>query len=399
MGQDVRWIKLILAIILILPSIVNADEKGPELNSEAAILIDAKTGEVLFEKKSHQQMYPASITKIVTGIMAVESGRLEEWAMTSKRARWAEGTRIYLALDESKPLKDLVYGLMMNSGNDAAIVIAEYLGGSVEQFAQMMNDFGTSTLGLKDTHFVNPHGLFHDDHYTTAYDMAIIAQYAMKNPAFREIVKTQKRPWHGQEWESSLVNHNKLLWRYEGTTGIKNGYFAKAGNTLVTSASRGGTELIAVCLKAQGSEKVYKDTIALLDYGFTHFETKRLFSKGKKVSDSMGVEYETVQDLYVTVQKGHVPHLLVNHRGEVTIQTDLQEKSLSGLLKPVVKEIPDQAYKIGLQAAVKPTRIFEKFAVLFGTIIIVIIGFILYKLKRGSQQPNITNSNRDSGTA
>lgn len=395
-GPNFLWIKLILIVIMLhFPSQVFAIESEPKVNSEAAILMDAKTGEVLFSKKAHQQMYPASITKIVTGILAVESGRLEELAITSKRARWAEGTRIYLAQDEKKPLKELVYGLLMNSGNDAAIVIAEHLGGSVEQFAQMMNDFGSDTLALQDTHFVNPHGLFHKDHYTTAYDMAIIAQYAMKNPTFREIVGTKKKLWHGLEWESHLVNHNKMLWRYEGATGIKNGYVSMAGNTLVTSASRDGTELIVVCLKAQGSEKVYKDTTVLLDYGFARFETKRIFSKGKKVSDSTGLEYETTQDLWITVPKGQDSDLHVNERGEVIIGTAAGEKTFYGLLKPVIKK--EQVSTEEGQKKANPSDNPPQFPMLIGSIIIPI--FILYKHYRQGRRKSAENTNRDSGTA
>lgn len=396
MGSNIRWIKLVLiAILLHFPSVALGKEKGPLLHSEAAILMDAKTGKVLFQKNAHQPMYPASITKIVTGIMAVESGRLGELAKTSKRARWAEGTRIYLAQDESKPLIELVYGLMMNSGNDAAVAIAEHLGGSVEQFAHMMNEFGTKTLGLKDTHFVNPHGLFHEDHYTTAFDMAVIAQYAMKNPTFREIVGTKKRPWHGLEWDSVLVNHNKLLWRYEGTIGIKNGYVAKAGNTLVTSAKRGGTELIVVCLKAQGSERVYKDTTALLDYGFSHFETKRIFSKGKKVSDSKGVEYEVIQDFFVTVPKGENPTFQVKDHGEVTVQTGEEENTYPGMLRAVPQKKISLSKESEVKDTDKPVRTFELTATIVA-IILVLIAWIFFnhrvKPTRGAK------SHRDSGT-
>lgn len=398
MNPIIRRITCILLVfILYFPPLAYSNEKELLLNSQAAILIDAKTGDVLYEKKAHQQMYPASITKIVTGIMAVESGRLEESAITSKRARWAEGTRIYLAQDESKPLKELAFGLLMNSGNDAAIVIAEHLGGSVEQFGHMMNDFVTAKLGLRNTHFVNPHGLFHQDHYTTAYDMAMIAQYAMKNSTFREIVGTKKRPWHGKEWESSLVNHNKLLWRYEGTTGIKNGYVAKAGNTLVTSARRGGTELIAVCLKAPGSERVYKDTMALLDYGFARYETKRLFSKGKIVSDSTGREYETIQDLFVTVQKGQAAGFQVSQLGEVMIQTDNRGRTHQGLLKPYMRKVSNQVDTTEVLDAAQPIKAKEQLAIIIGLILLA-IGWIWFKNYR-AQQIQEENTNKNSGTA
>lgn len=298
------WIQFIFifGFLYLLPSQVNGEELV-SLHSEAAIVIDAQTGEVIYEKNAHQQMYPASITKIVTGMMAIESGRLEEIATTSKKARWAEGTRVYLAQDEKKRVKDLTYGLLMHSGNDAAIVIAEHLAGNIENFVLKMNRYTDKILGPNQTNFTNPHGLFDEHHVTTAYDMAMLSRHAMKHPVFREIVGTKKLPWHGEEWETNLVNHNKLLWRYDGATGIKNGYTSKSRNTLVASAKRGATEFIAVGLKAPGSEKVYKDITALLDYGFDHFETKRLFRHGMKVKQPNGDILEAVRDFYYTIPK------------------------------------------------------------------------------------------------
>lgn len=250
-----------------------AHESHFSLNSEAAILIDGTTGNILFEKESDRLMYPASITKIVTGIIAIEEGNLDDVVTVSEAARNIGGTRVYLLEGEQVPLLKLVQGLLINSGNDAGTAIAEYFDENEEQFADRMNQFVSDKIGVKNTTFQNPHGLFDEKHQTTAYDMAIITQYAMQNSVFRSIVGTKEMEWIGEGWETTLYNHNKLLWRYEGTTGVKNGYVRQSGITLVASVKRGNSEWIAVTLKANSSELAYSDMVSLFDYGFEHFQT------------------------------------------------------------------------------------------------------------------------------
>ncbi|GAB6935654.1 hypothetical protein JCM14720_15750 [Calditerricola yamamurae] len=239
----------------------------PTITAQAAVLIEAVSGRVLFAKNKDQPMYPASITKIMTGIVALEVGRPDEMVTVSKHARAADGTRVYLAEGEQKPLLDLVYAALVNSGNDAAIAIAEHIAGSEEAFAAMMNE-KAHAIGAQHTHFVNASGLHDPQHVTTAYDMALIAQYAMRNPTFRAIVQTKRKPWHGQEWQSELVNHNRLLWEYPGATGVKNGFTSKARFTLVASAERNGVSLISVVMGANSASTLYRETKVLLDYGF-----------------------------------------------------------------------------------------------------------------------------------
>lgn len=280
-----------------------------ELSGESTILIDAQTGTVLFEKNPHLQLYPASITKIATGIYAIENGELTDLVTVSKRARNEEGTRVYLAEGEQVELLRLVYGLLMNSGNDAATAIAEHLGGSNEAFAEKLNQYLKEKIGVTETHFTNPHGLHDPNHYTTASDMAKIARYAMRNSLFREIVSTKYLPWNGKEWQTTLVNHNRLLWDYEGTTGIKNGFTDQARNTLVVSAKRGESEFIAVTMKAQSSHMAYRDVTAMLDYAFSHFETKRVAKAGEEFGIAPSrhgkkTYYYAANHLFVTVPLG-----------------------------------------------------------------------------------------------
>ncbi|WP_416149911.1 D-alanyl-D-alanine carboxypeptidase family protein [Salipaludibacillus sp. HK11] len=246
------------------------DEK-PNITSEAAILIDGKSGQILFEKNASRQMYPASITKMITGLVAIEKGNLSDIVSVSKKATEVIGTSVYLLEDEEVTLERLVKGLLINSGNDAGAAIAEHISGSQRIFSAEMNNFVESKIGVYDSNFTNPHGLFDENHYTTAYDMAKIAQYAMGNDLFKEIVGTRELEWSGEGWETTLYNHHRLLGHLEGVTGIKNGYVSKAGFTLVTSAERNGAELIAVTLNAPTNQKSYDDTTKLLNQGFKNY--------------------------------------------------------------------------------------------------------------------------------
>ncbi|NGQ95751.1 D-alanyl-D-alanine carboxypeptidase [Brevibacillus sp. SYP-B805] len=329
------------------------------LNGKSAILIDAATGTVLFEKNAHAPMYPASITKIATGIYAIENGNPDDIVTVSKNARYVEGTRVYLGEGEQVTLRKLEYGLLMHSGNDAAIAIAEHMAGSVEAFAERLNDFLQEKVGVTETHFTNPHGLHDPDHYTTAADMAKIAQYAMKNPTFRAIAGTVRLPWDGREWKSELINHNKLLRDYEGATGIKNGFTDQAGHTLVGSAKRGETELIAVTMKTDSSNASYKDVTTMLDYGFAHFETKLVAKKGEVRAASK--PFIVPEDAYITVPLGTTVQEQVTEQGELVVTAGdhqyrfpLEPKEIHpppAPAKPDVKQ-PEQAGSAFLRYAV-----------------------------------------------
>ncbi|MBM6617222.1 D-alanyl-D-alanine carboxypeptidase family protein [Bacillus suaedaesalsae] len=244
------------------------------INSESVILIDADTGYTIYEKQSEKQMYPASITKLVTAIVALESADMNEIATVSENARHVEGTRVYLEEGENVPLEKLLLGMLINSGNDASVAIAEHIDGSVAQFAHRMNTFVREQIGIENTIFTNPHGLFDEHHYTTASDMAEITRYALKNETFLEMIGIETLEWDGESWDTTLINHHKLfsVMPFEGMLGGKNGYVQKAGQTLVTVAEREGVRLIAVTLNASGKNRSYKDTIALLDYGFDHYD-------------------------------------------------------------------------------------------------------------------------------
>ncbi|MFK3958771.1 D-alanyl-D-alanine carboxypeptidase family protein [Guptibacillus hwajinpoensis] len=288
-------IMVICLTVNLFPSVTQAQEP-PNVRSETAILIDGKTGQILFNKNGDDEMYPASITKIVTAFMAVKSGDMDDMVTVSERARKADGTRVYLKEGETVSLEKLVKGMMVNSGNDAAIAIAEHLSGSVESFSEDMNEFLREEIGVKNTNFVNPNGLFDENHVTTAEDMARITQYAMKNEQFRSMIGIKELEWVGEDWETTLINHHRLLLDYDFVTGGKNGYVSESGFTLVTTASKDGQELIAVTMKANDDQIAYQDTLSMLNYGFNAF-TPVEYKKGTELVVENNEEYSLSEDM------------------------------------------------------------------------------------------------------
>ena len=255
-----------VAALLIFSLLITQNAIAVDLSARAAALIDGKSGKVLFEKNKDERLPMASTTKIMTGLLACESKKMKKVVTVSPVASGTEGSSLWLEPGEKQTLENLTYGLMLRSGNDAAVAIAEYLGGSTEAFALMMNE-RAKKIGVQNTGFQNPNGLDAEGHFTTAYDLALISREAMKNKKFRKIVSAKNKtiPWESSEWDRSLTNHNKMLWRYEGCNGIKTGFTKKSGRCLVTSAKRGKTELICVTLNAPDD---WNDHTKMLDYGF-----------------------------------------------------------------------------------------------------------------------------------
>lgn len=273
------WLQTLLVVFLI---IVPAGAAGrPNLAASAAILMDFTTGKVIFAKNSTERRAPASTTKILTALVALERGELNQVITTSHNASKIGGSSIWLAPGEKHTLKELLYGILLNSGNDASVAVAEGLAGSEVKFAEWMNEKARA-IGAKDTCFKNSNGLPEPGHYTTAYDLALITRYALHNPVFAEIVKTKKKAinWPGREYHRLLVNHNKLLWRYEFADGVKTGYTKQAGRCLVASATKNGQRLIAVVLN---SKLMYEDTRKLFEYGFNNYQLLTVVGSGQEI--------------------------------------------------------------------------------------------------------------------
>lgn len=268
---------------LMTPIEIRAENiKSPQIAAKAAIVMDQKSGRVLYKKNIDEKLPMASTTKIMTLLLALEYGNLNDIVTVSKRAASVGGSSIWLTAGEKLPLIDLLYGLMLNSGNDAATAIAEHIGGSAEKFAAMMNK-KAKEIGAYNTNFVTPSGLDIgiNDHYTTAYDLALITRYAFNNYSkFAEIVSTKEKtiPWSGRNYDRYLRNKNKMLWQYEGGDGVKTGFTNKAGRCLVASATRDGHRLISVVLN---SGPMWEDSQKILDYSFKKYKPLRIVSKGQ----------------------------------------------------------------------------------------------------------------------
>jgi len=292
----------VLVVLMILNSMAFsfADTgKEPIIEAKAAVLIDASTGEVLFDKNMNQKMYPASTTKIMTALLVLENLKLSQVVTVDKETALTGGSQINLIEGEKITVEQLLYALLLKSANDAAVALAKEVSGSVPQFAELMNA-RSKELGAQNTHFVTPNGLPNDNHYTSAYDLAMIAKGAMQNQEFRKLVTTLKYtiPKTNKSGARELNNPNKLLYskakisvngvlrpfKYKGATGIKNGYTDEAGRCLVASAKRGDRELISVVLNTSADGK-FADSIALLDYGFDNYRRELAIKKGESIGN------------------------------------------------------------------------------------------------------------------
>ena len=292
---------LVINSFITLETLAEENTSPPDLISEAAIVLEANSGQVLYEKNADEEMYPASLTKIATAIYAIENGNLNDVVTISADARNVDGTRVYLEEGETVTLEKLIQGLLINSGNDAGVAIGEHLSGSNEQFADDLNTYLRKVVGVKDTHFMNPHGLFDADHTTTAEDLAKITQYAMKNETFRNIFGTKEFEWHGESWDTTLITHHKILkgeFPYDDVTGGKTGYVNESGFTLATTAENDDLSLIVITLNSRKEDHSYYDTLKLLEYSFENF-TNSYIEEGTTFTVG-NAEYKNSETLITT---------------------------------------------------------------------------------------------------
>ncbi|WP_010273935.1 D-alanyl-D-alanine carboxypeptidase family protein [Paenibacillus senegalensis] len=288
MNKWIAGVLLVTLFSLIWPAAESVVEAAPPpiyTNAEAAALIDVTSGRILHSSGGDKPMRIASLTKIMTAIVAIEHGELSDSITVSRRAFGKEGSSIYLKLGEEMSLHHLLYGLMLRSGNDAAVAIAEHVGGSLEGFVYLMNQ-KAEELGMDNSQFMNPHGLDEEGHYSTANDMAKLTAYALKNPVFQEIVKTErKRVSRADEsWDTIWYNKNKMLHFYEGADGVKTGYTRLARRCLVSSATRNGQQLAVVTLNDPND---WVDHRELLDYGFQYFPLEEVVQRGASAQEGL----------------------------------------------------------------------------------------------------------------
>ncbi|MBE6577289.1 MAG: D-alanyl-D-alanine carboxypeptidase [Ruminococcaceae bacterium] len=249
------------------------------VSAKSAVLIDADSGKVLYEHAARTRMGMASTTKIMTALTVTRIVSLTDTVSIPREAVGTEGSSVYLCEGEKLTVEQLLYALLLSSANDAAVALAVYCSGSVEAFAEQMNLYARE-LGLSDTNFVNPHGLYDEMHYTTAYDLALITRAALEVECIRRIVSTYKitLPFEGVPDRRLAVNHNKLLKTYDGAIGVKTGFTKKTGRCLVSAAERDGLTLIAVTLSAPDD---WRDHTAMLDHGFENYERRIIADVGE----------------------------------------------------------------------------------------------------------------------
>ncbi len=312
---------IILAMVLILTSsrisFANGDNTNISISSKSAVLMDVGSGQVLYEKNSHEKLPPASVTKVMTMLLiceALDSGKikLDDQVQVSEIASGMGGSQIFLEPGETQSVDTLLKGIAVASANDACVAMAEYIGGSVESFVDMMNN-KAKELNMKDTHFANTNGLPIDNHYTSAYDIAIMSRELLKHDIISKYLTT---------WMDSVVvgkkqatigiaNTNKLIKHYQGATGVKTGFTQQAKYCLSASAKRGDTHLIATTLGAETSQERFKDASSLLNYGFANYESVKLCSKDDKIStltmekaEDDKISLVAKEDLSVLIKKG-----------------------------------------------------------------------------------------------
>ncbi|WP_090853611.1 D-alanyl-D-alanine carboxypeptidase family protein [Paraliobacillus sp. PM-2] len=268
----------VTVLIFLLPT---SSYAKPDISARNAILINQENGEVLYEKAAHDKHLIASITKMMTAIIAIESGKMDQIVTVSQEAVNTEGSSIYLEKGEKISLEDLVYGLMLRSGNDAATAIAEYVGGSIGGFAYLMNE-KAKWLGMEKTHFENPHGLDSDTHYSTAYDMALLTKYAMNNDTFSLV--TGAKSYRSEQRTYAWGNKNKLLTHYYPyAIGGKTGYTKAAGRTLISIAEKNDVTLIAVTLQDPDD---WQDHIRLYDWAFDQYTETSFYPSPNESSET-----------------------------------------------------------------------------------------------------------------
>ncbi|MDB4866155.1 MAG: dacB [Cohnella sp.] len=357
-----RWLVVLAAAALFCCAPVHAAgiaglPPAPGNHAQAAVLIDVTSGRILFSQRGDQPMKIASLTKIMTAIVAIEHGNLDDMVTVSIRAAGKEGSSLYLKAGEKITLRNLLYGLMLRSGNDAAVAVAEHVGGSVEGFAYLMNR-KAEQLGLSNSHFVNPHGLDDKGQYMSANDLARLSTYALHNDVFRNIVKTSIKtaPNPNETWNYKWVNKNKMLRMYEGADGVKTGFTRQAFRTLVSSATRNGQQLAVVTLN-DGDD--WADHRKLLDYGFAHFPLQQVVQQGEPVAGfpyavSSGFRYPFAQGERQRLQVQLVPlnpgspSYQLAYRGQLRFVLDdrvignvpIIERTTVGLDTPTIVKYP-----------------------------------------------------------
>lgn len=405
--------KLILFIISFVFIFLNftyiayAKEELPSVSADSVVLMDASTGEILYEKNSDVAYPPASTTKLMTALLTLERLNLEDTVKIGKNPPLAEGSKIYLFEGEEIKVKDLLHGLLLSSGNDCAEALAEHISGSIDKFAIEMNKRALE-LGAKNTNFINPSGLFNDNHKTSAKDLALIMRELSKNPEYTKIATTNSYkipPTNKSVVERPLWNENKLIQKsssfyYEGCEGGKTGYTVQSQHSYVSTATRNGQKLI-VALIHDKNKTFFPDAISLFNYGFNNFKLIRLFSQGDLVTtyknNDLSIPLTAASDFYYIKEKNdtNVPKCTLNDqnlsskffkKGDVIADATIYlDNKTIGTLK-LMSDSNHEFKQILKSNFLKDTNLKIQYLVPISITILIVILLLLTKLSFKSRQ-------------
>lgn len=292
---------------------VNLNDE-PKINSRSAVVIDRKSKNIIYGKNENVKKAMASTTKIMTAMVVIQNTNLNNIVEISKKAAETGGSRLGLKVGDKITVKDLLYGLLLRSGNDCAVALAEYVAGSVQEFSNLMNQ-NAQMLGLNNTHFVTPHGLDEEEHYTTAYELAVLTDYALKNEIFAQIVNTKSYTININKSSKTLNNTNELLGNLNGVYGVKTGFTNGAGRCLVTSIKRGNLDIICVVLGADTKKDRTRDSAKLIEYTFNKYEEINISEKVKESFE----KWNEINGNRINIEKGESSklELILNDKDKI----------------------------------------------------------------------------------
>ena len=352
----------------VIETTANVSEE-PKIDSRAAVVIDRKSKTILYGKNEDIKKAMASTTKIMTAMVVIQNTNLDNIVEVSKKAAGTGGSRLGLKTGDKISVKDLLYGLLLRSGNDAAVALAEYVGGNIEGFAQLMNQ-NAEELNLNNTHFVTPHGLDQQEHYTTAYELAILTDYALNNQVFAQIVNTKTYTININGYSKTLNNTNELLGNLNGVYGVKTGFTNGAGRCLVTSTKRENMDIICVVLGADTKKDRTRDSVKLIEYIFNNYEEISLNEKIQKEFKS----WNEINGNRINIEKG------IDNKLDLEIENDNNEITYP------IKKGTEEEINISIQANLKLKAPVEEHTCI-GKIVVEYKGNIIKEI-------NIINTNK-----
>lgn len=356
----------------------SSKDQIPTVNSRSCVVLDRNSKMILYGKNEKNQVKMASTTKIMTAIIVIENHSLDQTVEVSKKAAGTGGSRLGLKTGDKITIRDLLYGLMLCSGNDAAVCLAESVGGSVAEFSDLMNN-KAQQLGLSHSHFESPHGLDSDGHYTTAHELALLSDYALKNPTFLNIVGTKHYTVTINDYPKNLSNTNELLGNLDGVYGIKTGFTNGANRCLVTACKRGNMDIICVVLGADTKKFRTQDSIKLIEYTFKTFEYFNIkdfvnnyltewknnhpdfFSIEKGFSNNLEIKIDTCleENPIIPVKKDLIPSLEANVYMDSYLQAPIREGDLLGTLKVFSQETDIAEFNLFSNTTIRKNTMFD----------------------------------------